>query len=38
MHRYWIVDDLRIIREASGSGISSIKRFIKEVDEYAGKN
>lgn len=32
-HRYWEVDDLRIYREARGSGLEFIKRFVREVEE-----
>lgn len=33
-HRYWEVDDSRIHREAKGSGLGIIKRFVSEVEEY----
>ncbi|MEX2706816.1 MAG: DUF86 domain-containing protein [Candidatus Freyrarchaeum guaymaensis] len=32
-HRYWEVDDSRIYREARGSGLEIIKRFVREVEE-----
>jgi len=37
VHRYWLVDDIRIYRESKGSGISIIKKFIEEVEEYVGR-
>ncbi|MFB0562546.1 MAG: DUF86 domain-containing protein [Candidatus Lokiarchaeia archaeon] len=33
-HHYWEVDDPRIHREAKGSGLGIIKRFVSEVEEY----
>jgi len=34
-HRYWEADDSRIYREAVGSGLEIIKRFVREVEERA---
>jgi len=34
VHRYWIVNDIRIYRESKDSGISVIKEFIEEVRDY----
>ena len=36
VHRYWLVNDARIYRDAKGSGIAIIERFIKEVKKYIG--
>ena len=33
VHRYWEVDDARLYREAKGSGLNTIKRFIEEVEK-----
>ncbi len=38
VHRYWGIDDARIYREARGSGISIIEKFIKEVEDYVSKD
>ena len=34
IHRYWIVDDARIYREAKGNGLRIIREFIDEVRRY----
>lgn len=34
VHRYWLVDDLRIYREAKGSGLLVVEGFIREVRRY----
>jgi len=34
VHRYWIVSDARIYKEAKGSGIASLEKFVEEVDNY----
>ncbi len=37
VHRYWEVDDLRVYREARGSGLKVIERFVEEVGKYAAR-
>jgi len=34
MHRYWLVNDSRIYREAKASGMRLISKFVEEVREY----
>lgn len=34
VHRYWVVDDLKIYESAKSSGIENIERFIEEVSKY----
>jgi len=34
LHRYWLVNDSRIYREAKASGMRLISRFVEEVREY----
>lgn len=34
VHRYWVVDDLKIYKSAKYSGIENIEKFIKEVSRY----
>ncbi len=34
VHRYWVVNDIRIYRESRDSGISVIKEFIEEMRDY----
>ena len=34
IHRYWEVDDIRIYREAKGSSLEIISRFLAEVEDY----
>lgn len=36
VHRYWLINDARIYRDAKSSGITIIERFIKEVKNYIG--
>ncbi len=36
VHRYWLVDDARIFREARGSGIQTVEKFVEEVVRYIG--
>lgn len=36
VHRYWVVDDARIYREAKGNGLSTVRRFVNEVRRYIG--
>lgn len=38
VHRYWLVDDLRIYREARGSGLEIVRRFVEEVRRYVREN
>jgi len=38
VHRYWLVDDLRIYREARGSGLEVVRRFVEEVRRYVREN
>ena len=38
VHRYWLVNDIRIYRESKESGISVIKEFIKEVKDYVRRS
>lgn len=37
VHRYWEVDDARIYKEARGSGLDVIRRFVGEVRGYASR-
>ncbi|MBS7637319.1 DUF86 domain-containing protein [Candidatus Bathyarchaeota archaeon] len=37
IHRYWEADDARIYREAGGSGLMIIRRFVEEVEGYASR-
>jgi len=32
--RYWAVDDMRIYRDARGSGVEAVEKFISEVLRY----
>ncbi|NHV98870.1 MAG: DUF86 domain-containing protein [Thaumarchaeota archaeon] len=34
VHRYWLVNDSRIYREAKASGMRLISKFVEEVREY----
>ena len=34
VHRYRVVDDLKIYESAKNSGVESIERFIEEVSRY----
>ena len=34
VHRYWVVDDSRIYREAKGRGLRIIKKFVETVHAY----
>ncbi len=34
VHRYWVVDDLKIYKSAKNSGIGNIEKFIEEVSRY----
>jgi len=34
VHRYWAVDDMRIYRDARGSGVEAVEKFISEVVRY----
>ncbi len=38
VHRYWSIDDVRIYREAKGSGLRVVEDFIKEVKGYVSKD
>ena len=38
VHRYWLVDDSRIYQEAKNTGISIIKKFVKELVNYLEGN
>jgi len=33
VHRYWVIDDLRIFREAK-EGLKIVEKFIKEVEKF----
>ncbi len=35
VHRYWEVDDARILREARGGGLRVLERFLEEVSRFA---
>lgn len=34
VHRYWMIDDLKIYESAKNSGVENIERFIDEVSRY----
>ena len=34
VHRYWVVDDARIYREAREGGLEAVEAFIREVERY----
>nr|WP_245534193.1 HepT-like ribonuclease domain-containing protein [Thermofilum pendens] len=34
VHRYWAIDDARILNEAKGSGTKAVREFIDEVLRY----
>lgn len=34
VHRYWIVDDLKIYNSAEKSGVNKIEKFIEEIISY----
>jgi len=34
VHRYWAVDDMKVYRDARGSGIEAVEKFISEVLRY----
>ena len=34
VHRYWVIDDVRIYKDAKGEGIKVLENFISEVMEY----
>ncbi len=34
VHRYWLIDDIRIFREAEESGIDNIKKYVEEVEGH----
>jgi len=34
VHRYWVVDDLKIYESAKSNGVENIERFVEEVSRY----
>jgi len=37
VHRYWTIDDSRLYNETKNIGLSAYKKFLREVEEYVGK-